>query len=176
MLSQNVQNIRGSHKLHRENYENLESGIDSRRGKLSWRKDPKSYIPRRYPITDTTHNCHDATQPHTLEIHSGIQTLSIAGKDKSPNVYGRIKLFAKNEKELETLIHTVWIYSEAIGMEFGIEKCAILVMKSGKRILTDGKELPNQNKIRTLQEKETYKYLGILEADAIKQVEMKRKN
>ena len=43
-----------------------------------------------------------------------------------------IKLFAKNEKELETLIHAVRIYSQDIGKEFGIEKCAMLVMKSGK--------------------------------------------
>ena len=48
-------------------------------------------------------------------------------------------------------------------------------MKSGKRHLTDGIELPNQDKIRTLAENETYKYLGILEADTIKQVEMKNK-
>ena len=34
-----------------------------------------------------------------------------------------IKLFAKTEKELETLIQTVRIYSQYIGMEFGIEKC-----------------------------------------------------
>ena len=86
-----------------------------------------------------------------------------------------IKLLADNEKELETLIHTVRIYSQDIGMEFGIEKCALLVMKSGKRHLTDGIELPNQDNIRTLAENETYKYLGILEADTIKQVEMKDK-
>ena len=36
-------------------------------------------------------------------------------------------------------------------------------------------ELPNQDKIRMLGEKETYKYLGILEADTIKQMEMKEK-
>ena len=48
-------------------------------------------------------------------------------------------------------------------------------MKSGKRHLTDGTELPNQDKIRTLAENETYKYLGTLEADTIKQVEMKKK-
>ena len=48
-------------------------------------------------------------------------------------------------------------------------------MKSGKRHLTDGIELPNQDKIRTLAENETYKYLGILVADTIKQVEMKNK-
>ena len=84
-----------------------------------------------------------------------------------------IKLLAKNEKELETLIHAVRIYSQDIGMEFGIEKCAMLVMKSGKRHMTDGMELPNHDKIRTLGEEETYKYLGIFEADTIKQVEMK---
>ena len=48
-------------------------------------------------------------------------------------------------------------------------------MKSGKRHLTDGMELLNQNKIRTLAENETYKYFVILEADTIKQVEMRDK-
>ena len=74
----------------------------------------------------------------------------------------------KWKKELETLIHAVRIYSQDIGMEFGIEKCAMLVMKSGKRRLTDGMELANQDKIKMLGEKESYKYLGILEADTIK--------
>ena len=86
-----------------------------------------------------------------------------------------IKLFAKNKKELETLIHTVRIYSRDVGMEFGIEKSSMLVMKSGKRQLTDGMELPNKDKIKTLAENETYKYLGILEDDTIKQAEMKEK-
>ena len=52
-------------------------------------------------------------------------------------------------------------------------------MESGKRHITDGMELPNHDRIRTLEENETYKYLGILEADTIKQVQMKdtfRKN
>ena len=58
-------------------------------------------------------------------------------------------------------------------MEFRIEKCVMLVMKIGKRHLRDETELPNQEKIRTLGEKETYKYLGILEADITKQLEVK---
>ena len=66
-----------------------------------------------------------------------------------------IKLFAKNEKELETLIHTVRIYNQDTEMEFGQEKCAVLVMKSGRRHLTDGMELPNQDKFRMLKEKAT---------------------
>ena len=86
-----------------------------------------------------------------------------------------IKLFAKNEKELETLIQAVRIYSQDIGRKFGIEKCAILIMKSWKRHEMEGMELPNQDKIISLGEKETYKYFGILEVDTIKQVEMKEK-
>ena len=64
-----------------------------------------------------------------------------------------IKLFAKNEKELETLIQAVRIYSQDIGMEFGIEKRPMLVMKRSKQHLMDGMELPNQDKIRTLGKK-----------------------
>ena len=79
------------------------------------------------------------------------------------------------KKELETLIHAVRIYSQDIGMKFGIKKCAMLVMKSDKRHRTDGMELPNQDKIRTLVENETYKYVGILEAGTNKQVQMKDK-
>ena len=52
------------------------------------------------------------------------------------------KQFAKNEKELATLIHVVRIYSQDVGMEVGIEKCAMPVMKSGKRHMIDGMELP----------------------------------
>ena len=52
----------------------------------------------------------------------------------------------------------------------------MLVIKSGKRILTNGMELPNQDKVKRFAENETYKYLEILEADTFKQVEMKEKN
>ena len=86
-----------------------------------------------------------------------------------------IKLFAKNEEELKTLIQTVIIYSEDIGMEFSKAKSAMLVMKSGKRHMTEGVKLPNQVVIRMLGKKEAYKYFGILEVDTIKQVEMKEK-
>ena len=48
-------------------------------------------------------------------------------------------------------------------------------MKSSKWHMTDGMKLSNQDKIRTLGEKETYKYLSNWEADSIKQVEMKDK-
>ena len=65
------------------------------------------------------------------------------------------------------------IYSQDVGMEFGIKKCAMLIMKRRKQQMIEGIELPNQEKIRMLKEKETYKYFGILEADTIKLAEMK---
>ena len=56
-----------------------------------------------------------------------------------------IKLFAKNEKELEILKHAVKIFSDDIELEFGIEKCVMLIMKSGKRHWTEGIDLPRKN-------------------------------
>ena len=42
--------------------------------------------------------------------------------------------------------------------------------------MTEGIELANQEKIERPQKKKTYKYLGILNTDTIKQVEMKETN
>ena len=43
------------------------------------------------------------------------------------------KVFAKKEKELENLIQTIRIYNQDTEMEFNIEKCTILMIKSGER-------------------------------------------
>ena len=64
---------------------------------------------------------------------------------------GDIKLLATNKKELETLIQGVRICSQDIWIEWGIEKCAMLVMKSGKRHMTDGMGLSNHDKLERLK-------------------------
>ena len=66
-----------------------------------------------------------------------------------------IKLFAKIEKELETLIQGVRISSENELMEFGIEKRQAGIHDRRNRTTKPRK---NQN---------AYKYLGILESDTI---------
>ena len=108
-------------------------------------------------------------------MHKGLEIYKIAIKINHLMYMDNIKLFANNEKELETWIQTIEIYCQVIGMEFGIEKCAMLIMRSGKWQTTEGIELPNQERIRTRGEKENYKYLGILETSIIKQVKMKEK-
>ena len=74
-----------------------------------------------------------------------------------------IKLYGKKkESELHQLVQTVRILSQDIGMEVGISKCALLVMKRGKFCQRDGIGLPISQEIRALEEGETYKYLKYL--------------
>ena len=84
-----------------------------------------------------------------------------------------LKLYRRNEKELDSLVQTVRVFSKDIGMEFGIEKCAMLVMEKGKIAMSVGIELPDGKVIKSLQEGQSYKYLGILEADKFLEEKMK---
>ena len=58
-------------------------------------------------------------------------------------------------------------------MEFGIEKFTLLIMR--KRRTIERTELSIKERISTLGEKEPYKYLEIVEADTVRQVEMEEK-
>ena len=66
------------------------------------------------------------------------------------------KIFSLNEKKLETLLQTIRIYGQYIGMKFVIEKCIILIMKKGKTETMEEIEMPNQEIIWILREKENY--------------------
>ena len=86
-----------------------------------------------------------------------------------------LKLFAKEEVGLDALIQTVRVFSSNISMEFGIEKCAVVIVKRGKLSNSNGIKLPNDNFIKALNAEEGYKYLGVLESDAIMKNSMKEK-
>ena len=60
-------------------------------------------------------------------------------------------------------------------MEFGIEKCAMLEIQKGKILKSVGIELPDGEVIKSLQEGESYKCLGILKEDRFLGEEMKLK-
>ena len=55
-----------------------------------------------------------------------------------------LKLYGKNKEQVESLVNTVRVYSDDICMEFGISKCALLVMKGGKHVESEGITLPDQ--------------------------------
>ena len=84
-------------------------------------------------------------------------------------------LYSKNERQVDTLVHTLRVFSEDIGMQFGINNCAVLVMKKGKMTKCEGIKMLDGSLFRNIDEGDVYKYLGILEADDVKHKEMKEK-
>ena len=54
-----------------------------------------------------------------------------------------LKLYSRSDKDLDSLVQTVRVFSEDIGMEFGIENCAILVTEKGKILMLVDIELPD---------------------------------
>ena len=79
--------------------------------------------------------------------------------------------FCEKRKTLETLIQTVRIYSLDIGIKFGLEKCALLMIRSGKRQTTGGIQLPNKD----VRRKGSLRLLGNTGNGHHQQVNMKEK-
>ena len=85
-----------------------------------------------------------------------------------------LKLCGKVKSDIESLISTVRIFNDDIGMRFGLQKCASIVLKRGKRVEDEGIYLAEDKIIEDVGI-ENYKYLGVLEADMIKMELMKEK-
>ena len=86
-----------------------------------------------------------------------------------------LKLFAKNDQDLEGLFNTVKEFSNDIGMEFGLDKCAKASFVRGKLQKTSSINLDVNTAIRDLDPEETYRYLGVNEGDGINHASMKEK-
>ena len=76
-----------------------------------------------------------------------------------------LKMYSKRESVLDCFIQTVRIFREDNGIKFWIDKGDILMVKNMKIVKSDGIELPNEKVIKLLEERESCKYLGLLEAD-----------
>ena len=85
-----------------------------------------------------------------------------------------LKLYGKSMSELDSLVEATRIYSQDIGMEFGISKCAMLEMKRGKMVASNGLELPSGEIIKALESSDGYKYLGIIQCDTTMNKNMKQ--
>ena len=69
-----------------------------------------------------------------------------------------LKLYGKSRTELESLVHTVKIFSSSIGMEFGLNKCVTVSIEHGKFVSGEGIALPTNEEISTLDMSKAYKY------------------
>ena len=75
-----------------------------------------------------------------------------------------LRLFRKSDGHIDSLVQTVLIFSEGIGMEFGLKKCGVVILKKGKLVKFNGIHLPNQEIMKEVDENGCT-YLGILELD-----------
>ena len=87
---------------------------------------------------------------------------------------GGLKLYGKNDKEIDSLIKTEWHCSKDIKKEFGILKCTVVSLQRAKKTRWEGIQLSNAEEIREAGVG-GYKYLSVLELDKIMCDEMKRK-
>ena len=55
-----------------------------------------------------------------------------------------LKLYGKSQDKVDALLGLVQEYSNDIGMQFGMDKCAVLVIKKGKRVGCSGEESPSE--------------------------------
>ena len=74
-----------------------------------------------------------------------------------------LKLYGRNDQELENLVVITKKFSEDISMKFGLEKCAKVTFHRGKLTKTSDIQLENDKSIKELDFNETYKYLGVHE-------------
>ena len=84
-----------------------------------------------------------------------------------------VKLFGKDERELESFFNTVLVFSTDIGMEFGMKRRGILILKRGNVKKRVGITSPNICKMKSVEE-DGYKYLRILEYDDLLQGHKKK--
>ena len=86
-----------------------------------------------------------------------------------------LKLYARDDLELEGLLQTVKSVSDDIGMEFGLDKCAKATFKRGKMINSSNIMLNDNTIIKELEQGGAYKYLGVSERNGIQHSNMKEK-
>ena len=106
--------------------------------------------------------------PLSLILRKAKAAYEFSGSKEKINLFlfiDDLKLYSHNEKGLDSLVQTICVFSEIIGMEFGIERYAMFVIEKGSIVKSVGIELPDNKVIKSLQDGESYKYLGILEAD-----------
>ena len=72
-----------------------------------------------------------------------------------------LKLYWKNDYELDELLKTIKRFSDDMGMTFGLDICAKATFIRGKLKYTSSIALDTNTKIKELGQDETYKYLGI---------------
>ena len=88
---------------------------------------------------------------------------------------GDLKLFAKNDQQLQDLLNIAKQFSDDIWMEFGLDKCVKALFFCGKLLKAKNITLDTATVIKDLEPEESYKYLGVTEGDGTQHSSMREK-
>ena len=103
-LSEDVQDIRQSQKIHHGSHEKLISEIESRRKNFSRSDDSERYLQRRFTFAITFVIAMMLCKCTLRKCTKGFKIYKVAENINQFMFMDDIKLFAKNQKELEILI------------------------------------------------------------------------
>jgi len=114
--------------------------------------------------------------PLSIQLNNAGCGYQIMGKSINHLFYmDDLKLFARNDNELTGLLDTVKKFSDDIGMQFGLDKCAKVTFIKGKIVKAENITLDVSTTIKELEQERTYKYLGIQEAEGVSNAANKEK-
>ena len=88
------------------------------------------YFSRRQPVPPYLHCLHGTLDQDPSRYKAGY-TL---GDVKINHLFfmDDLKVYGKDKAKIESLISTVQLISQDIGIEYGIKKCGVVVLKRGK--------------------------------------------
>ena len=72
-----------------------------------------------------------------------------------------LKLFSRNDTELESFLHTIKLFGSSVCMNFGLDKCATTSVVRGKLVESNHVILTKDITIPALDIFDSYKYLGM---------------
>lgn len=83
-----------------------------------------------------------------------------------------IKIYSSTPEHLKQLLKITETFSRDIQMGFGLEKCRVQNINQGKRKI-DNYSLQNEQVIESMQEGDTYKYLGMCQSRVMEEKQVK---
>jgi len=86
-----------------------------------------------------------------------------------------LKLIGKTQEQLLKQMQVVRTFSDDIHMEFGVQRCAKIVLKRGKLVHSHNLILDFKSDIQEFEQGKTYKYLGTEESEGIQHQQTKER-
>ena len=88
---------------------------------------------------------------------------------------GDLKLFAKNDQQLQGLLNILKQFSDDIRVEFGLDKWVKATFLSGKLLKPKNITLDTTMIIKDFEPEKSFKYMGVTEGDGIQHSSMREK-